>query len=155
MSNKFKNCEIYCENTKLTFYGYKEDVLSAKIEATLFINDKIIKNNSEFEKKLNVSKDIQWLYEHQKDDWRPFSLLINSSIESAYLNKNSHVNIHFSYKKIIIKISYLYVIKVCFTTEENQPGIIYFNIKPNFFCTKGQRYNIRRVEISKCKFENI
>ena len=62
--------------------------------------EKVAKKNSEIEQKLNLCKNVQWLYEHKKDDWKPFPLYINSLIECAYLKKEHIVNFNLFNTKI-------------------------------------------------------
>jgi hypothetical protein len=68
----------------------------------------MLKKNSEIEEKLNVCKDVQWLYEIKNDDWKSFPLYINSVIESAYSKKQLHVSPNLLIKKIKIYIIFLF-----------------------------------------------
>ena len=88
------------ENGKLFIYGFNEEVLRAEKEFNSFLFEKMLKTNSEIKEKLNLCNT--WLYEHKKDDWKPFPLYINSLIESGYLKKQPIVNINFFYRNILI-----------------------------------------------------
>ena len=88
----FENCEFSLENGKLFIYGFNEEILKAKNEVNSFLVEKMLKKNSEIEEKLNLCNTAQWLYEHKKDDWKPFPLYINSLIESGYLKNQQIVN---------------------------------------------------------------
>jgi hypothetical protein len=47
---------------------------------------------------MNICKNIQWLYEEDKE-WKPFPLYLNSKIENAYEEKMPSVIFHLSFLK--------------------------------------------------------
>ena len=91
LASNYRNCEVNFQNGNLTIFGFKEEVLKAKNDVNSFLVDKMLKKNSEIEEKMNVCKDVQWLFEIKKDDWKSFPLYVNSIIETAFLKKLSHV----------------------------------------------------------------
>jgi hypothetical protein len=90
LSKKYKDCEIRFENKTIKFDGYKDDVLNAKTEILMILNDKVNTKNNEYEEQMHISKKIQWLYEQDKE-WKPFPLYLNSRIENAHEEKLSMV----------------------------------------------------------------
>ena len=77
---------------KLKFWGYKEEVTNAKVDATLCINEKINEKNAEYTHLLITFKEIQWLHQLDNGNWKSFPLHANSIIETAYQKKNLHVS---------------------------------------------------------------
>jgi len=94
LSKKYKDCEIRFENKTIKFDGYKDDVLNAKTEILMILNDKVNSKNNEYEEQMHISKNVQWLYEQDKE-WKPFPLYLNSIIENAHEKKLSMVIIFF------------------------------------------------------------
>ena len=90
MSRKYKDCEIRFENKTIKFDGYKDDVLNAKTEILMILNDKVNTKNNEYEEQMHISKKVKWLYEQDKE-WKPFPLYLNSMIENAHEKKLSMV----------------------------------------------------------------
>jgi len=90
LSKKYKDCEIRFENKTIKFDGYKDDVLNAKTEILMILNDKVNSKNNEYEEQMHISKNVQWLYEQDKE-WKPFPLYLNSMIENAHEKKLSLV----------------------------------------------------------------
>ena len=78
---------------KLKFWGYKEEVINAKVDATLCINEKINEKNAEYEQNLITFKEIQWLHQLDNGNWKSFPLRVNSIIETAYQKNNLHVSL--------------------------------------------------------------
>ncbi len=59
---------------------------------TNLIAEKVKKHFSKMENQIRLYKDIQWEYQLESDKWKPFSLFVNSLIETAYLKKELTVN---------------------------------------------------------------
>lgn len=103
MSNKYRDCEISLENKTIKFHGYKDDVLNAKSEIVMLLNDKVNTKNDEYEEQMHISKNVQWLFEDDKE-WKPFPLYLNSIIENAFEKKLSVVKLKFSFNFIFSQL---------------------------------------------------
>jgi hypothetical protein len=91
LAEQFKNCEIVVRNSKLTLHGSKQEVVNAKLKAVSMLNDILEGQKSELQFQIRITRDVQWQYEANKDEWKSFSFYINSLIESRYSRKESHV----------------------------------------------------------------
>ena len=57
----------------------------------MLFTDKVQRRNNEYEEQMQISKNIQWLYE-DLNEWTPFPLYLNSIIENAHIKNQSTVN---------------------------------------------------------------
>ena len=80
------------DNT-IEFYGLKEEIQDAKFKITIFFNKKIKNDFQEYQKQVEVAKNIQWKYELAKNDWKDFSYFLNSFIESSHSAQKPYVKI--------------------------------------------------------------
>jgi len=59
---------------------------------TNLIADKVKNQFSKIEKQIRLNRDVQWEYQLESEKWKPFSLFVNSLIETAYHEKELTVN---------------------------------------------------------------
>ena len=90
LSKKYRDCEINVENKIMSFHGYKDEVANAKTEAALILTDKMHLKTEEYEEQMHLCKDIQWMYEEDRE-WKPFPLYQNAIIERSHTKKTSTV----------------------------------------------------------------
>ncbi len=55
------------------------------------INNALETQKNELKFQIRITRDVQWQYDTNKDDWKSFSFYVNSLIESRYSRKESHV----------------------------------------------------------------
>lgn len=75
----------------MSLFGFKNTISCAKSELALAINNKITGHFSSLIEKMKVSTDIQWQYLSDSNEWKNFSVYINSFIETSYLKKEPQV----------------------------------------------------------------
>ena len=88
---KFPDIEIIFENKILTLFGYKYMVSNAKAELAQIINNNTAFHLSSMMQQMKVATEIQWQYLSYSNEWKSFSVFLNSLIESNFLKKESSV----------------------------------------------------------------
>lgn len=66
-------------------------VVNAKAELARIVNNNTAVHLSSMMQKMKVATEFQWQYLGDSNEWKSFSVFLNSLIESNYLKKESSV----------------------------------------------------------------
>ena len=139
------------KGNSINFYGIKEEIQNAKLKITSLTNRKIKDHLTNFEKQVEVAKNIQWKYESLRDGWKDFSYSLNSLIESSHAAHKSHVEFssHLFFLPNSIKFINNFQFKINFKDEDNNNCIVYFNVNPMIYRIGTTNVKIKREDIEK------
>ena len=98
------------------------------------MNKKLKAHYKTIEKQVQISKNIQWQFELSQNEWKDFSIYLNSLIETTFSAHKTNVR---------------------FKNEDNLDCIVYLNTNPMIYRVGDKNLKLQRLELDKVKNEKI